>query len=78
MAIYLPSIPLEAGVRIAERLKDKVGKHSNPNITISCGVSHWDREQLDNVKAVFKRADEALYYAKNSGKNRVKVQQKIL
>lgn len=73
MAIYLPSIPLETGVMIAERLKDTVGKESNPIVTISCGVSYWAKEQFDNVKAVFKRADEALYMAKNSGKNRVNV-----
>ena len=41
MAIYLPRVPLESGVRIAERLKDKVGEKSSPRVTISCGVSCW-------------------------------------
>lgn len=75
MAIYLPRIPLETGVKIAERLKDKVGEESSPKVTISCGVSYWAKEQFDNVKEVFKRADEALYMAKNSGKNRVNVKE---
>ena len=75
MAIYLPRIPLETGVKIAERLKDKVGEESSPKVTISCGVSYWAKERFDNVKEVFKRADEALYMAKNSGKNRVNVKE---
>ena len=75
MAIYLPRIPLKTGVKIAERLKDKVGEESSPKVTISCGVSYWAKEQFDNVKEVFKRADEALYMAKNSGKNRVNVKE---
>ncbi|CAH0126589.1 hypothetical protein SRABI96_00098 [Peribacillus sp. Bi96] len=40
---------------------------SNPGVTISAGVSHWVKGQWDNVKEVVKRADEALYLAKNSG-----------
>ncbi|MFD4929021.1 diguanylate cyclase [Peribacillus butanolivorans] len=73
LAIYLPRVPLESGVRIAERVKDKVWEKSNPRVTISCGVSCWSKEHLDNMKEVVKRADEALYIAKNSGKNKVHV-----
>ncbi|MFD9625081.1 sensor domain-containing diguanylate cyclase [Peribacillus muralis] len=73
LAIYLPSVTLEAGIRIAERLKDKVRDISNPGVTISLGVSHWEKGRLDSVKEVVKRADEALYSAKNSGKDRVHV-----
>lgn len=73
LAIYLPSVTLEAGIRIAERLKDKVRDISNPGVTISVGVSHWEKGRSDSVKEVVKRADEALYSAKNSGKDRVHV-----
>ncbi|MCK1991872.1 diguanylate cyclase [Peribacillus muralis] len=73
LAIYLPSVTLEAGIRIAERLKDKVRDISNPGVTISLGVSHWEKGRSDSVKEVVKRADEALYSAKNSGKDRVHV-----
>ncbi|MGE7877458.1 sensor domain-containing diguanylate cyclase [Peribacillus muralis] len=75
LAIYLPSASLEAGIRIAERLKDKVRDISNPGVTISVGVSHWGRGRSDSVKEVVKRADEALYSAKKSGKDRVHVHQ---
>jgi diguanylate cyclase (GGDEF)-like protein len=74
LAIYLPGAPLEIGVMIANRLVDKVEKHTNPSVTISCGVSTWIKGQEDTVKTVFKRADQALYLAKNSGKNKVVVQ----
>ncbi|WP_079510072.1 sensor domain-containing diguanylate cyclase [Mesobacillus jeotgali] len=74
LAIYLPGAPLEIGVMIAKRLVDKVEQHTNPNVTISCGVSTWIRGQEDTTKTVFKRADQALYKAKGSGKNKVVVQ----
>jgi diguanylate cyclase (GGDEF)-like protein len=45
---------------------DKVGQ-----ITISAGVS--DFMQGDNRESVFKKADNALYIAKNGGRNRVSV-----
>jgi diguanylate cyclase (GGDEF)-like protein len=75
LAIYLPKVSLEAGVRIAERLLKRVGELSSPRITISCGVSYWTNSASDNANALFKRADEALYMAKSSGKNKVLVQE---
>lgn len=74
LAIYLPKVHLSIGVQIAERLKDAVAEQSNPPVTISCGVSYWSKADCDNVKEVFKRADDALYLAKNTGKNKVLVQ----
>jgi diguanylate cyclase (GGDEF)-like protein len=74
LAIYLPGAPLETGVMIANRLVDKVEKNTNPHVTVSCGVSSWIRGQADTTKTVFKRADQALYIAKGSGKNKVIVQ----
>ncbi|WP_461205965.1 GGDEF domain-containing protein [Clostridium sp. DL1XJH146] len=41
---------------------------NNENITISCGITKIKIN--DNVKDVFKRVDEALYKAKEQGKNR--------
>lgn len=42
----------------------------NKNITISLGYSHY-KGRLDNIGSVIKRADDALYEAKNNGKNRL-------
>jgi diguanylate cyclase (GGDEF)-like protein len=71
LAIYLPRVTLHSGLAIAERLVEKVAENSSPHVTISCGVSYWNRDRVDSFKFLFKRADEALYFAKNSGKNKV-------
>jgi len=73
LAIYLPKVSLSVGVSIAQRLLERVRDLSIPKITISCGVSYWSNESIDNAKDLFKRADEALYQAKNTGKNKVLV-----
>lgn len=75
LAIYLPSVSLQTGVGIAERLVEKVAELSNPHVTVSCGVSYWNKEQIDTAKFLFKRADEALYIAKGTGKNKVVTQE---
>lgn len=75
LAIYLPRVSLATGVQIAKRLVKKVRELSNPQITISCGVSHWKKEDNDTYNALFKRADQALYKAKETGKNKVVIQQ---
>lgn len=74
LAVYLPKVPLITGLVIAERLVEKVRTYTNPKITISCGVSSWQKEQNDTFPRLFKRADKALYKAKETGKNRVVVQ----
>lgn len=75
LAIYLPKVPLNVGVTVAERLVKKVCEQSNPNVTISCGISHWEKAQEDTFQSLFKRADKALYMAKETGKNKVVVQE---
>lgn len=74
LALYLPGVPLERGAAIAERLVKKVSECSDPHITVSCGVSYWNKERLDAYNFLFKRADEALYIAKGTGKNKVVIQ----
>ncbi|WP_243291044.1 GGDEF domain-containing protein [Bacillus sp. FJAT-47783] len=69
LAIYLPKAELEAGLLVANRLVASVQQLTNPKTTISCGVSFWDMKKQDTAKLLFKRADDALYLAKNSGKN---------
>jgi two-component system, cell cycle response regulator len=74
LALYLPGVPLDRGAAIAERLVKKVSECSDPHITVSCGVSYWNKEQIDAYNFLFKRADEALYIAKGTGKNKVVIQ----
>ncbi|MFE8704165.1 diguanylate cyclase domain-containing protein [Cytobacillus sp. FJAT-54145] len=74
LAVYLPRIPLEVGVNIAERLVKVVATNSKPSITISCGVSYWNKDHKDTFNSLFRRADQALYVAKETGKNKVVIQ----
>lgn len=74
LAIYLPKVTLPVAINIAERLVRKVEEGTNPQVTISCGVSHWSKDRNDTFTQLFKRADQALYEAKESGKNRMIVQ----
>lgn len=69
LAVYLPRVPLQSGKAIADRLVKNVSEKTNPGITISCGVSFWTRDKKENSLSLFKKADEALYRAKNRGKN---------
>ncbi len=71
LAVYLPNMDSETGVKIAKRLTEKVEQETAPCVTISCGASVWKNETDDSVKRLFNRADEALYEAKAMGKNQV-------
>jgi diguanylate cyclase (GGDEF)-like protein len=77
LAIYLPKVELAAGTAIAKRIVEKVGTQTSPKVTISCGLSHWNQSNQDNAFKLFKRADKALYIAKENGKNQVVIQEEI-
>ena len=74
LAIYLPRVSLESGVAISKRILNKVSERSEPHITVSCGVSFWKKDHQDTYQNLFKRADEALYRAKETGKNKVVIE----
>lgn len=74
LAIYLPRISFQDGIIIAERFLQKVATGTNPKVTISVGVSFWNKDECDSVKELFQRADRALYEAKRTGKNKVVIQ----
>ena len=42
------------------------------SVTISVGVSIWDPDKMERIDLV-EHADKALYYAKNNGRNQVKL-----
>lgn len=65
--------------KIMNNLKEEVSKIkfkelNNTGITFSCGIAKKDRK--DNAETLFNKADKALYYAKEHGRNRVIVYQK--
>lgn len=71
LAVYLPSVEHSAALNIAERIRNKVQESTRPEVTVSIGVSSWNKEQMVTMKQLFNEADVALYHAKNNGKNQV-------
>ncbi len=73
--LLLPESPLEGGKVVADVIREKVaeGIHSFNNqelsVTMTLGVSEFS--STDNIDTCVKRADEALYKGKESGRNRV-------
>jgi diguanylate cyclase (GGDEF)-like protein len=73
----LPNTDEEAAAHFAERVREAVESYlyrdeSNEiRMTVSCGVTAAPREGVDSPEALLKQADEALYVAKTSGRNRV-------
>jgi diguanylate cyclase (GGDEF)-like protein len=67
-----PETGLEEAIVMVERIRVAVETHSytaGVRITISAGVAEWSGEETE--LAFIKKADEMLYMAKNTGRNRV-------
>lgn len=74
MAVYLPYVERDEGYAIAKAIVETVSRRTEPGVTLSCGLSSWvkgDESCPSSVKELVKKADEALYIAKNHGKNQV-------
>ena len=75
--VVMPDTDRDAAYAVAERLRRRVGEETFPvsdqvgeiTVTISIGVAVADGEG-DTMEAILKRADDALYMAKRSGRNR--------
>ena len=70
--VLSPETGIKGALVLAEKIRGAVEKHSYPavgSITISAGVVELSGE--DSAGALIKKADEALYLAKNRGRNRV-------
>jgi diguanylate cyclase (GGDEF)-like protein len=71
--ILCPEGGIDGAVAFAEKLRTSIEQHFFPEagrITISAGVA--DYAEKDSEDRFIKKADEALYAAKNDGRNRVK------
>jgi diguanylate cyclase (GGDEF)-like protein len=75
--LVLPGTSLEGGVKVAESLREKVLSLSfkppleNLSVSISLGVAAFPYPGVDDEDSLIRLADEALYRAKQGGKNRV-------
>ncbi len=74
--IVLPDTKLQAACTLAERIRTIIEEHEFKfegkiiPITLSLGVSELNTS-VESSESLIKRADHALYNAKNSGRNRV-------
>lgn len=78
-AVLLVETQAEAAIEVAERLRQRLAEKQTTidggipiNFTVSIGVAHARREDK-HLDDLIKRADTALYQAKNQGRNRVEV-----
>jgi two-component system cell cycle response regulator len=75
--LILPGTVLDAAVTFAERLREKVDRHTftysggTLTRTISCGVAAAPHPLVNDQEALLRAADDALYVAKETGRNRV-------
>lgn len=70
LAIYLPEADVHIGQQIAEKIRLRVASETDPQVTVSCGISGWTLEsEKVSVESLFYLADMALYKAKKSGRN---------
>jgi two-component system cell cycle response regulator len=68
----MPSTTIEQACKIADRMRENISKlkFDDFSVTVSVGVSQTD-SNINSSSQLIKTADEALYKAKSSGKNRV-------
>jgi diguanylate cyclase (GGDEF)-like protein len=75
--LLLPGTVLDAAVTFAERLRQRVDGHTfsyeggTLNKTVSFGVASWPHPKIKGREGMLKAADDALYVAKETGRNRV-------
>lgn len=75
-AVLLPSTSADSAAVLAERIRNTVNNISIEieegvilNLSVSIGVASY--ENGDTPDSMLRKADQALYFAKNSGRNRV-------
>lgn len=73
--VLLPETPLDDAIKALTRLQRELTKrfflHDNDKVLITFSAGVTQAQPNDTQASVLKRADEAMYQAKQSGKNRV-------
>ncbi len=71
--VILPETPLSGAAQLADRIREAIGAHEFSGIgtiTASVGISNYPLNALSKEDLI-RVADQALYVAKNGGRNRV-------
>ena len=76
-AVFMPMYSVEAGLQFVERLRQKIEKikfrstdrEKRFSVTISVGIAF--HQQKESLQKFIQRADEKMYQAKESGRNKV-------
>jgi len=74
--VLLINTPLKTGIDIAERIRENIA-HQDFNLhrqlTVSMGLVTMTKENsLSDLRVLIKKADDALYFAKENGRNQIK------
>jgi len=76
--ILLPNTSLDGAKIVAEKIRERIERlriklpsNEDLSFTISLGISQVDLENVNNIEIALKKADDALYEAKESGRNKV-------
>ena len=74
LVVIMPQTDLDTALEVAERIRQRIGNIDldGKNITVSIGVSQAD-SSIKASKTLLKLADDALYQAKNQGRNKIVV-----
>ena len=80
--LLLPDSDAETAAAAAERIRGTVSNMAIPHlarpttphlVTVSAGISCWTSDSTDAIPALLHQADQALFHAKATGRNRVEV-----
>jgi len=72
--ILFSNTTLDIAKEVSLKLKDKIEDSTHPTagkITASFGITEY--KEGDTIESIFKRCDEALYLAKENGRNKVEI-----
>ena len=75
--VLLPQTPPDEARRTGERIRQQIGDHvfrvgtRELRVTVSVGVATWESGSPQSAEALIREADQALYRAKEAGRNRV-------
>ncbi|MCH8552132.1 MAG: sensor domain-containing diguanylate cyclase [Natronospirillum sp.] len=78
--VVLHDTPMQVALNIAERIRLRLVESALPHedmpdgvVTVSVGVARAERLEAGSINALIKKADQALYEAKQAGRNQVLV-----